>query len=42
MKAKPHQRRAGRKLANKLKIDIISELKEKPSSVMRLVKKLGH
>lgn len=28
------------KLANKLKIDIISELKEKPSSVMKLVKKL--
>jgi len=29
------------KLANKLKIDIIAELKKKPSSVMRLVKKLG-
>ena len=28
------------KLANKLKIDIISELKDKPSSVMRLVNKL--
>jgi DNA-binding transcriptional ArsR family regulator len=28
------------KLANKLKIEIISALKEKPSSVMQLVKKL--
>lgn len=28
------------KLANKLKVDIISELRQKPSSVMQLVKKL--